>query len=117
MDEELKKAKKRAKKILTSTSSEVDEITRKVALDIEAIAIVQIKEMAAMLKEQVRTSQEDIKAELEEYKKARMAEIDEQVKLKVLEISKQVLGDAIDLKAHEELVIKALENAKRNGIL
>lgn len=103
----MKKAKKLSKK----------EITEKAALAIEAVAVAQVKELVADLKEQTLLTQEKVEAELAEYKKAKMAEIDTLVKDKVLEISKQILGDSIDLKAHEELVIRALENAKRSGIL
>ncbi|MEK7498154.1 MAG: hypothetical protein AAB656_04535 [Patescibacteria group bacterium] len=107
MDEELKKAKRKSKR----------EITQKAALAIEAVALVQIKEMAASIKDYTLTSMAKVDAEVEAYKKSRMAKIDEEVKTRVLEISKQILGDTIDLKTHEELVIKALENAKRSGVL
>lgn len=114
---EFKKAKRRAKTIINSAKSEADKITSKVALDIEETAIAQIKEMSKRINEQTIASAEAVKAELDAYKKQKMVEIDREVKEMVTEISKKLIGEAIDLRTHEELVIRALEDAKRSGLL
>lgn len=55
-------------------------------------------------------------AEIEEYKKYQFEGIDEQIAQNVEKISKKVLGKAISLQQHEDLIWGALEEAKRNGI-
>ena len=116
MDDLLKKAKRQSKKIIKGASLEAAELTKKIALDVEETALVQIKEMAAAIRQEVTDSKKAVDAELLEYKKQRMADIDEQVSALVVETSKKILGQAIDIRSHEELVIKALEDAKRSNI-
>lgn len=110
-------AREEAVKIIAeATGKEVEEIKREIALDIEEAAIVQIKEMSASLESQIQSSLEAAKVEIENYKKSRMESIDTELRRRVDEIAKGVIGESIDLKTHEELIIKAVEDAKRGGI-
>lgn len=55
--------------------------------------------------------------EIEKYKEARKREIDERALELVGEVTKRVLNRQISLDEHEKLVLKALDEAKRQGIL
>lgn len=55
--------------------------------------------------------------EVEAYKKERLRQIDEQALKLIQEVTRKVLGKEISLEEHEKLVLKALEEAKRQGIL
>jgi F0F1-type ATP synthase membrane subunit b/b' len=54
----------------------------------------------------------EVEKELENYKRKKMEEIDHKIYQMVQEISKEVLGKAISLSDHEDLVLEALEKAK-----
>lgn len=56
-------------------------------------------------------------AEVENYKKLRQTQIDKEAVKLVVEVTKKVLGKEISTDEHEKLVLKSLEEAKRQGIL
>ena len=135
MDEEqlkLRRARKKARQIVEDAREEalkiladaagrqVEEMRGEITLDLEEAAIAQMKEIASGIKDQVLSSQALVKEDLEAYKKQKMAEIDAQIKALVEEtanrVVKKILGESIDLKNHEDLVMKAVEDAKRGGI-
>lgn len=60
----------------------------------------------------VKKAQEEIDA----YKRNQLQGIDEEVKIIIDKVGPDVLGHAIDLSSHEDLVWKALEKAKAEGL-
>lgn len=56
-------------------------------------------------------------AEIEKYKAERMHQVDESAVKLISEVTRKVLGKSISLDEHEKLVMRALEEAKRQGIL
>lgn len=54
--------------------------------------------------------------EIEDYKKAQFERVDSEVEAIVGRVSREVLGKAILLSEHEELVWSSLERAKKEGI-
>ncbi|MBI3341554.1 hypothetical protein HY024_00365, partial [Candidatus Curtissbacteria bacterium] len=54
--------------------------------------------------------------EIETYKKNQMEGIDEEVREIVAKVAPDVLGKSINFDDHEDLVWKALEKAKREGL-
>ena len=69
----------------------------------------------------VESDYDQVKVDVERYKKEQFAAIDKQVADKVAmlvnQITKEVLGHGIAIKDQEELVIKSLENARKQSIL
>jgi ribosomal protein S10 len=57
-----------------------------------------------------------IKVELDEYKRTELDKINENIYEILARTSETVLGRAVDLDLHQELVIKGLEQAKRDGV-
>ena len=58
-----------------------------------------------------------LQQDLEKYRANKFVQIDQQVNKMVSDIAKQVLGKAIDVSTHEDLVKTALERAKKEGFL
>lgn len=54
---------------------------------------------------------------IEDYKKEKLKEIDQKIYQIIEDVAKKTIGKAIDLSTHEELVIQALEKAKKEKIL
>lgn len=59
----------------------------------------------------------DTQKEIENYKWEKMKEVDQKIYKILIEISKDVIGKAIDFSTHEELIIQALNQAKKDGLL
>lgn len=54
---------------------------------------------------------------IEDYKKEKLKEIDQKIYQIIEDVAKKTIGKAIDLSTHEELVLQALEKAKKEKIL
>lgn len=79
-----------------------------------------VKELESDLRSQVKNFNEallpGLEKELAEYKRIRMEQVDKSVR-RIVQISAQeILNKAISLDDHEELVIAALERAKKEGV-
>jgi hypothetical protein len=57
-----------------------------------------------------------IEKELEEYKKMRLQQADRTITHVVQEVSQEILNKALSLDDHQQLLIEALEKAKKEGI-
>ena len=57
-----------------------------------------------------------VEKESEEYRKNKLGKIDEEIRQIVLSAAREVIGRAISLSEHEDLVNKALEKAKKEHI-
>jgi exonuclease VII large subunit len=81
--------------------------------------IKKLEEEIGIISQETRKSfiekRNEIEILLENYKKEKIKEIDERIFQLLVDITKKVLGKAIDLSTHEELVIKALEKAKKEN--
>ncbi len=56
-------------------------------------------------------------SEIAEYKKAQLEKVEEQVSKQVEKVFRDVLRLSIPPSVHQELIIKSLEDAKREGLL
>ena len=76
------------------------------------------KQHEAIVKETQFLAAQDVaklKEDLEKYKNAEFAQIDQKVNKIVADTARQVLGKAIDVSTHEELVRASLEKAKKEN--
>lgn len=64
----------------------------------------------------VANSLAKIEKETEAYRKNKLTKVDEEIRQIVLAAARDVIGRAISLSEHEDLVTKALEKAKREQI-
>jgi len=72
-----------------------------------------VKAQLARLKEEYQKKEK----ELELYKVEALKKIDDQIYNVIQNISNEVLGKSISLQDHEQLIIDALEKAKKEGAL
>ncbi|OGM19311.1 hypothetical protein A2955_05045 [Candidatus Woesebacteria bacterium RIFCSPLOWO2_01_FULL_37_19] len=96
--------------------------------DIKNAVVGEIAKFSRTIQQETLTSKEKIaqaikeayqKAEgdVNDYKEIRFKQVDEKIFILLSEISRKVLSKEISLEEHEKLVIKALEEAKSEGIL
>ncbi len=74
------------------------------------------KETAQILNEtkfDIEKKKGEMEKEIEEIKKEKLKELEKNIYKIINDVTKKVLGKAIDLSTHEELVMKALEKAKK----
>jgi hypothetical protein len=57
-----------------------------------------------------------MQVDLDKYKKAKLAKVDESIVNAIEEIAKVVIAKTIPIEEHEELVVKALDQAKKEGL-
>ena len=53
---------------------------------------------------------------MENYRQGQIKRLDSKINTVIAEVAKQVLGKAVDLKSHQELVIEALNKAKAENL-
>jgi hypothetical protein len=95
--------------ILQEAKSKVNELNK--GLD-EKIDLI-YEAVKGLISEKIVQTEKNI----EDYKKERIKELDEKIYLILGETAKKTLGKIIDLSTHEELVVQALEKAKKEKIL
>jgi len=96
------------KELLEITKDKVDELSKGI--------VQQLSEVRSTAEEKI--GQELVVAEegIESYKQQKIKELDSQVYQMISEIAKKVVGHAIDLSSHQELVLEALERAKKEKL-
>lgn len=60
---------------------------------------------------------EKVEAEVEQYKKHRIATVESQMSELVKRVSREVLHNSLDAAAHEQLIMEALDDARRDHII
>lgn len=96
-------------KIFQESSKEISELGKMVP-----------QQLISLRQEIVATTQDKLKEaekEIETYKSENLKSIDEGIYQILTEIAKKTLGKIIDTSTHEELVIQALEKAKKEKLL
>ncbi|HEX7042318.1 MAG TPA: hypothetical protein VF189_03645, partial [Patescibacteria group bacterium] len=78
------------------------------------------KELQTDLEQQIKNFREtllpNMEKELEEYKQKRLAEIEKSVTNIAQKVSQEVLNKTLSFSDHQNLVLDALEKAKREGV-
>lgn len=127
-----------SKKIEELAASTIWEITGDSAVRVEKevqkfigelsdLSTTKSREIAAYVQkaeqEQIKESQffvanmlSKAEKEVEEYKKNKLIKVDSQIREIVIAAAREVIGRAISLSEHEDLVTKALEKAKKEQI-
>lgn len=73
----------------------------------------------AMVEEAKRQTDEQydrVREEAQRYKQQKLAQIDQEVADLVTKLTKKILGQAIEPAKQEELIIKALQRAREEGV-
>ncbi|MBI2621945.1 MAG: hypothetical protein HYW63_04880 [Candidatus Levybacteria bacterium] len=97
------------KDIETSAKSDFTkykDIIQKQTFDAERIAEQKIKE-----------EYEKLESEIKELRQKKLNELNSEIDNIILNVSKEVIGKSLDLSAHENLIIEALEKAKKEKVI
>lgn len=112
----LQKQKQESLKSLEDASSKVEsEIISEVGAFKDLLEAETIGTTKAV-QEKVAKEYQEIEKELSLYKNRKLKEIDENIYDIITNVTKKVLGESLSIEDHQELIIKALEEAKRDNI-
>lgn len=136
---ELKRARKKGRAIVEEAkikalriiadaySEEIQKISAEIAIEFKNEAVIELARFKKELQDKIvqvegatekvlMDEYQEIKKEIDRYRASKMAQIDTQSKEILTDVTRRVLGRAIDLRAHEDLVMQALEDAKRQNL-
>jgi len=105
--------------ILTAVKGAPEDIKKGIQAQIDLVGQELAKELAGtqnQFRVAMDTAYKNMQADLENYKKAKMAKVDESIMDAVEEIAKEVVARSIPVEDHEELILKSLEQAKKEGL-
>lgn len=136
---ELKRARKRGRAIVEEAKikalrivadaygEEIQKIASEIAIEFKNEALLELARFKKEVEEQIVTLEsaaekvlaaefDEARREIEKYRISKVTQIDIKAKEVLTDVTKKVLGKSIDLRAHEDLVIQALEDAKRQNL-
>lgn len=113
--------------VLQDLKSKNIELFQNISKDIEVNTIEEIKNFKEsmekltvssekLVKKKIDTDYEDVEKEIQSYKEEKLQKIDQDIYKLLEKVSSLVLGKAISLSEHEDLIEKALEKAKKEGV-
>ena len=113
--------------VLQDLKSKNIEVFQNVSKDIEVNTIGEIKNFIEsmealtvssekLVKKKIDTDYLTIKKEIENYREEELKKIDQEIYRLLEKVSKLVLGKALSLSEHEDLIEKSLEKAKKEGV-
>jgi F0F1-type ATP synthase membrane subunit b/b' len=113
MEEEIKneisnftKTRSQIQDLLTrEAKSEIEKLSKSITEEISSI----FRSTSEKLNERVSQAEKNI----ENYKERKLKELDQRIYQIIGEVAEKTIGKAIDLSTHEELVMEALEKAKK----
>jgi len=94
--------------LLKIAKAKADELSKGLSEKIGRI----YQSTAETINQQILQTENNIK----DYKKERLKEIDQKIYQIIGEVAKKTIGKAIDISTHEQLVMEALEKAKKQKI-
>lgn len=103
------------------------EIFQNISKDIESNTLQEVKNFKESIqklttlsqteiRKKINTDYENLKIEVENYKKEKLQKVDQEIYEIMEKISKLVLGKALSLSEHEDLIEESLKKAKKEGI-
>ena len=127
LDEAHEQALKILKEARTGATAHREKINTKMDAALATVANREIKDFKNALEtetiniekavgEKIASRYDEVRQEVEDYKAKQIAAVDQKINKVLLEIAQNLLGKTINARDHQELVIKALEEAKQNGL-
>ena len=112
------------KQELEDLKSSTIKIASNITKDIESNTISELKDFKEILKKETYASQKiveekieekysEMKKELEAYRQERLKKIEDEIYNIIQNISMLVLGRSLSVRDHEEMILEALEKAKK----
>lgn len=122
-----KEAAEKLSKILDAYSLTLENQTKENFQRLTDLAAKSGKDLADFIKKQeeaivkesqylVATNVVKMEQEMEKYRQNQIKKLDSRINTVIGEVAKQVLGKAVDLKSHQDLIIEALNKAKAENL-
>jgi len=92
---------------------ELNQVAEKEFIKIQEANVKSSAQVYQLIQEAINRKVQETEKEIENYKNMRFKEIDRKIYQMLGEVAKKTLGKTIDLSTHEELVMRALEKAKK----
>ena len=102
---------------LSKTASEGIKISENVIKDIEVLLKQQTVDLQKRIEERINQEYQKMEGEIKKAKEERLAKLDEEIFQIVQEAIKKATGKVLTPAEHEELVFRALEEAKSERII
>lgn len=114
-------------KVLDEVRNQLYEVVQKASQDIKQDAQEEIASFANSVRQETIATESEVKTkisqeyinlerDLEEYKRTKMIETAEQVEKLVAVVSKKVFTESLTPENHKDLILRALEEAKKNNV-
>jgi len=104
-------------KTVSNISKDIEDSTKSELEDFKEILRKETFASQKIVEGKIEEDYKIVEKELETYKAERLKKIEEEIYNIIQNVSKEVLGKTLSLQEHEQLVIDALEKAKKEGAL
>lgn len=115
---------KNIRQVIQKEVGDLDKQSDQALLSIQQVAKSEIENLQEALQMKVLNSQDQVDKEIKEelsrvkkviesYKEHKLKQVDDEVNKIILEVSEEVLGKALSSNQHQEIVMEALEKAKK----
>lgn len=127
LDEARNEATKIIKEARVGAVAYRDKLTSKMEAALDGVANREINDFKNALEaetiniekavgQKIAARYDEVRKEVEAYKAKQIAGVDQKINKALIAILQNILGKTINARDHQELVINALEEAKKNGL-
>ena len=103
--------------LLTNVYKDIESATRTDLESYKNVIKQQTFEAEKLAQERMKTEYEKLEKEIAERKQQRLQQLEENIYKILNNVSKDVIGKTLDLTTHEDLIVKSIEKAKKEGVL
>lgn len=115
--EEVNKINEENIKILINIYKDIEESAKSDFANYKKIVEEQTFQAEKIAEARINQEYQKLESEIAELKRKKLEELNNNINNMLLKISKEVVGKSLDISDHEDLVIKALDKAKKEGII
>lgn len=116
-EEEVNEINKESIKLLTNVYKDIETSAKSDFAKYKEAVQKQTFEAETIAEERIKQEYEKLEIEIRELKEKRLQELNSNIDNMIQNISKDIIGKSLSLSDHEDLIIKALDQAKKDGIL
>ena len=116
-EEEINRINEENIKILINIYKDIEESAKTDFANYKKIIQQQTFEAEKIAQDRIRKEYEKLESEIQDLKQKKLQELNDNIYNFLSKISKEVIGKSLNMTEHEDLVVKALDKAKKEGIL
>jgi vacuolar-type H+-ATPase subunit H len=105
------------KQRIQSISNNIEDQVRSEAEDFKKVLEMETVDAQRVISEQMKEKYDTVEKQVEEYRQKKFKEIDEKAAEVLETAAKEVFGKLINLESHTDLIIAALEKAKKQNVI